>query len=78
MRLYEEVPRELRNEDSQDKPRFSVFSLLPAPLSRRGNVKQAWASEWDNYRLTPRVDGEDDPLMWWKTHETQFPTLGLF
>ncbi|XP_035848419.1 zinc finger BED domain-containing protein 1-like [Sander lucioperca] len=44
-------------------------SALPLPLE---DVVEA---ELNSYLLTPVIDGEDDPLAWWKVHNIHFPRL---
>uniref|UniRef100_A0A8C9YIK6 BED-type domain-containing protein n=1 Tax=Sander lucioperca TaxID=283035 RepID=A0A8C9YIK6_SANLU len=44
-------------------------SALPLPL------EDAVEAELNSYLLTPVIDGEDDPLAWWKVHNIHFPRL---
>ncbi|KAL3995876.1 N-acetyltransferase 8 [Sarotherodon galilaeus] len=47
----------------------AASSALPLPLE---DVVEA---ELNSYLLTPVIDGEDDPLTWWKVHNIHFPRL---
>ncbi|KAL4008423.1 hypothetical protein ACER0C_002275 [Sarotherodon galilaeus] len=47
----------------------AASSALPLPLE---DVVEA---ELNSYLLTPVIDGEDDPLAWWKVHNIHFPRL---
>lgn len=56
---------------------FNVFRLVKEPASRMSNVSQVWGYEWDNYRLGSLLNCDDDILLWWRSQESQLPTLGL-
>lgn len=32
-------------------------------------------AELNSYLMTPAIDGEQDPLAWWKVHMVNFPSL---
>lgn len=32
-------------------------------------------AELNSYLMTPAIDGEEDPLAWWKVHKINFPRL---
>jgi hypothetical protein len=50
---------------------FAKFS----PSPRKMNAKQLWAKEWDAFKSRPAIGPSEDPLVWWKANEKEFPYL---
>ncbi|XP_059422959.1 E3 SUMO-protein ligase ZBED1-like [Carassius carassius] len=38
-------------------------------------VEDVAEAELNNYLMTPTIDGEDDPLAWWRVHKISYPQL---
>lgn len=51
--------------------------FVQAPQERRTNGHSAWAAEWDLFRMGKLAGSLDDPLLWWRAKESDFPTLGV-
>ncbi|KAL1023621.1 hypothetical protein UPYG_G00043640 [Umbra pygmaea] len=45
------------------------------PSSSTTQLEDAIKAELDNYLMTPTIDGEQDPLAWWRVHNDNFPWL---
>ncbi|MCI4375110.1 hypothetical protein PGIGA_G00105450 [Pangasianodon gigas] len=39
------------------------------------HFNDAVEAELNSYVITPTIDGEEDPLAWWKQHQVNFPRL---
>ncbi|XP_041849218.1 E3 SUMO-protein ligase ZBED1-like [Melanotaenia boesemani] len=53
---------------------FFKSKVVP-PLSFTMELEDAIKAELDNYLMTPTIDGEEDPLAWWRVHKVNFPWL---
>ncbi|XP_061096829.1 E3 SUMO-protein ligase ZBED1 isoform X2 [Conger conger] len=51
---------------------FKTSVASPALLVQLDNVVEA---ELNTYLFTPAIDGEENPLAWWKLHKINFPQL---
>ena len=66
---------EMHVEDKRD-----VYALLFEDLcSTKRNLSptQLWNQEINLYQQMPRADYKIDPLFWWKSNLSEFPTLGI-
>ena len=45
------------------------------PSSSTTQLEDSIKAELDNYLMTPTIDGEEDPLAWWRMHNVNFPRL---
>ncbi|XP_051798998.1 zinc finger BED domain-containing protein 4-like [Acanthochromis polyacanthus] len=53
----------------------SFFKSKAVPPSSTLQLEDAIKAELDNYLMTPTIDGEEDPLVWWRMHNVNFPWL---
>ncbi|XP_030224922.1 zinc finger BED domain-containing protein 1-like [Gadus morhua] len=53
----------------------SFFKTKAIPASSTVQLEDTIKAELDNYLITPTVDGEQDPLAWWRVHNVNFPWL---
>ncbi len=53
---------------------FFKSKAVPPPSSTM-QLEDAIKAELDNYLMTPTIDGEEDPLAWWRMHNVNFPWL---
>lgn len=52
------------------------FKSKDAPVqSSMVQLEDTIKAELDNYLITPTIDGEQDPLTWWRLHHVNFPWL---
>ncbi|XP_038129439.1 E3 SUMO-protein ligase ZBED1-like [Cyprinodon tularosa] len=51
----------------------SFFKAVPASSTMQ--LEDTIKAELDNYLITPSIDGEQDPLAWWRVHNVNFPWL---
>ncbi|KAL6465097.1 hypothetical protein MHYP_G00252300 [Metynnis hypsauchen] len=63
---------------SPEKPKRSLGSYFKSTaMSQDSSVQlnDAIETELSSYLLTPTIDGEENPLVWWKLHQVNFPRL---
>ncbi|XDV25695.1 hypothetical protein PO909_029568 [Leuciscus waleckii] len=53
----------------------SFFKTSAAPPSLPVKLEDVAEAEVNNYLMTPAIDGEDDPLAWWRVHKISYPQL---
>ncbi|XP_063732505.1 E3 SUMO-protein ligase ZBED1-like isoform X1 [Eleginops maclovinus] len=53
----------------------SFFKTKAVPASSTVQLEDTIKAELDNYLITPTIDGEQDPLAWWRVHNVNFPWL---
>ncbi|XP_045069953.1 E3 SUMO-protein ligase ZBED1-like [Coregonus clupeaformis] len=53
----------------------SFFKTSSASPSLPVNLEDVAEAEINNYLMTPTIDGEDDPLAWWRVHKISYPQL---
>ncbi|XP_061918596.1 E3 SUMO-protein ligase ZBED1-like [Entelurus aequoreus] len=55
----------------------SFFKSRPSvpPPSTTMQLEDAINAELNSYLITPTIDGEDNPLAWWRVHNVNFPWL---
>lgn len=53
----------------------SSTAVPPGPASTAVQLEGAIEAEVNTYLMTPTIDGEEDPLAWWKVHRVNFPML---
>ncbi len=53
----------------------SLFTTSVASSALPVQLEDVTEAELNSYLLTPVIDGEDDPLAWWKVHKINFPRL---
>ncbi|XP_063742455.1 E3 SUMO-protein ligase ZBED1-like [Eleginops maclovinus] len=53
----------------------SFFKTKAVPASSTVQLEDIIKAELDNYLITPTIDGEQDPLAWWRVHNVNFPWL---
>lgn len=54
---------------------FFKSSAAVPPASTAVQLECAIEAEVNIYLMTPTIDGEEDPLAWWKVHRVNFPML---
>ena len=54
---------------------FFKSKAVPPPSSSTTQLEDAIKAKLDNYLMTPTIDGEEDPLAWWRVHNVNFPWL---
>ncbi len=65
-------------EPSGEKVKKSLGSLFKTSVASSAlpvQLEDVTEAELNSYLLTPVIDGEDDPLAWWKVHKINFPRL---
>lgn len=55
----------------------SFFKTSAAPPSLPVKLEDVAEAEVNNYLMTPAIDGEDDPLAWWRVHKISYPQLSI-
>ncbi|XP_073730753.1 E3 SUMO-protein ligase ZBED1 [Misgurnus anguillicaudatus] len=61
-----------------EKPKKSLgsfFKTSSASPSLPVSLEDVAEAEINNYLMTPTIDGEDDPLAWWRVHKISYPQL---
>lgn len=54
----------------------SFFKSTAVPPSSSVQLEDtAMEAELNSYLMSPAIDGEQDPLAWWKVHRVNFPRL---
>ncbi|XP_061585714.1 E3 SUMO-protein ligase ZBED1-like [Cololabis saira] len=53
----------------------SFFKTAVASSASPVQPEDVAEAELNSYLMTPAIDGEDDPLAWWKVHKINFPRL---
>ncbi|XP_063075476.1 E3 SUMO-protein ligase ZBED1-like [Engraulis encrasicolus] len=53
----------------------SFFKTNAVPASSTAQLEDTIKAELDNYLITPTIDGEQNPLDWWRLHNVNFPWL---
>lgn len=73
----ETVQKPQSAQPSMEKAKKSLGSLFKTNVASSALPVQAEVAEAElnSYLLTPVIDGEDDPLAWWKVHKINFPQL---
>lgn len=51
---------------------FKISTVSPMECLHFNDAVEA---ELNSYIVTPAIDGEEDPLAWWKQHQVNFPRL---
>jgi hypothetical protein len=70
-------PDEMNVEENDGQT--SAFHILFEDLNetvRKLSPVQIWNAEINLFQNLPRADGASDPLVWWKAHSCQLPSLG--
>ncbi|XP_066544980.1 E3 SUMO-protein ligase ZBED1 [Amia ocellicauda] len=65
-------------QTSGEKAKKSLGSLFKTSVASSAlpvQLEDVVEAELNSYLLTPVIDGEDDPLAWWKVHKINFPKL---
>ncbi|XP_066533969.1 E3 SUMO-protein ligase ZBED1 [Hoplias malabaricus] len=62
---------------SSEKPKRSLGSYFKGTATSPDLSVQldAMETEMNSYLMTPTIDGEEDPLAWWKLNQVNFPRL---
>jgi len=53
----------------------SFFKTSVAPPALPVQLEDVVEAELNSYLMTPAIDGEENPLAWWKLHKINFPQL---
>ncbi|XP_070835535.1 zinc finger BED domain-containing protein 4-like [Chaetodon trifascialis] len=53
----------------------SFFKTSAASPSLPVKLEDVTEAEVNSYLMTPAIDGEDDPLAWWRVHKISYPHL---
>ncbi len=53
----------------------SFFKTSAASPSLPVKLEDVAEAEVNSYLMTPAIDGEDDPLAWWRVHKISYPQL---
>ncbi|XP_055036165.2 uncharacterized protein [Misgurnus anguillicaudatus] len=53
----------------------SFLKGITVPHASSVQLEDSLEAELNGYLMTPAIDGEEDPLAWWKVHRVNFPRL---
>lgn len=53
----------------------SFLKRITVPNTSSMQLEDSMEAELNGYLITPVIDGEQDPLAWWKLHRVNFPRL---
>ncbi|XP_060774450.1 E3 SUMO-protein ligase ZBED1-like [Neoarius graeffei] len=70
----EEPPSTSTGKQKRSLASFFKSKAVPASSSTV-QLEDTIKAELDNYLITPTIDGEQDPLAWWRVHHVNFPWL---